>query len=69
MKINWLNRFFKKKKTREPKEYEGRFITEEEINEMTKPKSKSFVSSEWDEIESMFGELNSIIKNEDYGRE
>ena len=44
-------------------------LTEEEINEMTKPKSKSFVSSEWDEIESMFSELNSIIKNEDYGRE
>ena len=56
MKINWLNRFFKKKKTRGPKEYEGRFITEEEINEMAKPKSKSFVYEEWVEIESMFGE-------------
>ena len=48
--------FFKRKKE-EPRTFEGRFITDEEIKEMIKPKGESFVKKEIQELNDMVEEL------------
>jgi len=51
--------FFKHKKKDSPKEYEGRFISEDEINTLTDKPVKSFIKNELDEINNMMKELRS----------
>lgn len=57
MKFN----FFKGKKKEEPKTYEGRFITDEEIEEMTKPKIGTFIGKELSEIHKMMDDLKKQV--------
>lgn len=52
--------FFKKKKE-EPKTYDGRFITDEEIEEMTKPKIGTFIGKELSEINEMMDDLKKQV--------
>ena len=58
-------KFFRHKK-REPKTFEGRFITDEEIEEMTKPKNGTFIKKEMIEILEKMDEIRKYI---DYGGE
>ena len=59
----WFN-FLKKKKEEVHNEYIGRFITEEEIQEMIKPNKKSYNKKEFDEINNMFSELKKSVNYE-----
>lgn len=47
----------KKKKVREPKTFEGRFISDEEIKEMVRPKKDGFIKQELDEINEMMKKI------------
>lgn len=64
----WFNIFRHKKKKEVPsKTVEGRFISDEEFEEMIRPKQESFIKKELREINEMMQELkNQIEKN---GRE
>lgn len=59
----WFN-FLKKKKEEVYNEYIGRFITEEEIQEMIKPNKKSYIKKEFDDINNMFSELKKSVNYE-----
>lgn len=54
---------FKHKEENEPKTYEGRFITDEEISEMVKPDGDSYIKKEMKEIGKMFDELKDLMNN------
>lgn len=56
--FNW----FKHKKKETPKTFEGRFITDEEIKEMTRPKEESFVKKELREINEMMDQIRKQIE-------
>ena len=53
--------FFKHKDKEEPRNFEGRFITDEEIEEMTKPKTGTFIGKELKEIQDMMDELKKQV--------
>ena len=53
--------FFRHKKKEEPKTFEGRFITDEEIEEMTKPKIGTFIGKELKEIDEMMDDLKKQV--------
>lgn len=53
--------FFKHKEKVEPKTFEGRFITDEEIEEMTKPKMGTFIGKELKEIQDMMDDLKKQV--------
>jgi hypothetical protein len=55
-------KFFKHKKKEDPKTYEGRFISDEEIDEMTRPKNGTFIKKEFEEINKMMEELKKSIE-------
>jgi len=55
MCFNW---FKHKKKGIEPKTFEGRFISDEEIQEMIKPKKGTFIKQELNEINEMVKEIS-----------
>ena len=65
----WFNFFKHKEKKKEvpPKTFEGRFISEEEIDEMIRPKQESFIKKELREINEMMQELKNQIEKD--GRE
>lgn len=54
MIFNWFRR---KKKEREPQTFDGRFITDEEIKEMTHPKRDAFFSKDVNIIQQMWSEV------------
>ena len=54
-------RFFRHKKKEEPKTFEGRFITDEEIEEMTRPKVGTFIGKELKEINEMMDDLKKQV--------
>lgn len=53
---------FSNKKKEQPKTFEGRFITQEELEEMTKPKSESFVKKELREINDMMDSIRKQVE-------
>lgn len=57
-----FNLFKHKKKKESPRTFEGRFITDEEIREMTRPKSESFVKKELREINEMMDEIRKQVE-------
>lgn len=54
-------RFFRHKKKEESKTFEGRFITDEEIEEMTRPKVGTFIGKELKEINEMMDDLKKQV--------
>lgn len=59
----WFN-FFRHKKTEDTsKTFEGRFISEEELKEMTRPKQESFIKKEFDDVQKM---LDDVRKSTNY---
>ena len=57
-----LLNFFKHKKEETPRTFEGRFISDEELKEMTKPKSESFIKKEMKEIEDMMEKVKQSVE-------
>lgn len=56
-----FNIFKRKKKKESPKTWEGRFITDEEIEEMVKPKSGTFIGKELKEIDEMMKSVRQQV--------
>lgn len=54
---------FKHKDKKISKTYDGRFITDEEISEMIKPKRSSVFQNDVDDVNNMFNELKKLINN------
>ena len=48
-----FNIFKHKKKVEEPKTFEGKFISDEEFDEMVRPKKDNFINKEMSEINEM----------------
>lgn len=57
----WFNFFKRKKKVEEPRVFEGKVITDEEFKEMIRPKSESFVSKEFKEINDLVEEIKQSV--------
>lgn len=58
MKFN----FFKhKKKEDSSKTFDGRFISDEEIEEFIKPKQESFIKKEFKEIDDMMKNIKQYV--------
>ena len=53
---------FKHKKKEDPRTFEGRIITDEELEEMTRPKEESFVKKELREINKMVDEIKKQME-------
>ena len=58
----WFNFFKKKKVVEEPKTFEGRFVSDEEIEEMISPKKGTFIKREFDEIDDMMGKVKQYFE-------
>lgn len=58
----WFNFFKHKKKVEEPKIFDGRFISDEEIKEMVKPKKESFIKQEMTEINDMMSKVRQYFE-------
>lgn len=58
----WFNFFKKKKVVEEPKTFDGRFISDEEFNEMVRPKKDSFIKQEMDEINEMMNKVKQYFE-------
>ena len=56
-----FNFFRHKKAAPEPRVFEGRFITDEEIDEMVSPKSESFIKKEFREINGLIEEIKQKV--------
>ena len=64
----WFNIFRHKEKKEVPsKTVEGKFISDEEFEELIRPKTKSIVKQGLEEIDEMMKELKEQIDS--YGRE
>jgi hypothetical protein len=57
----WFNFFKHKKEEEPPKTFEGRFISEDEIKEMTRPKKGTFIKKEFDEIEELMKTVRQYV--------
>lgn len=57
----WFNFFRHKKKEDTSKTFEGRFISEEELKEMTRPKQESFIKKEFEEIDKMMNNIKQYV--------
>lgn len=58
----WLNIFKHKKKSEvPPKTFEGKFISDDEINEMIKPKKGTFIKKEFEDIDEMLKTIKEQI--------
>lgn len=57
----WFNFFRHKKKEDTSKTFEGRFISEEELKEMTRPKQESFIKKEFEEIDKMMNNIKQYF--------
>ncbi len=53
---------FKHKKKDTSRTFEGRIITDEELEEMIKPKEESFIKKELREINSMVEEIKKQVE-------
>ena len=53
----WFNLFRHKKTEEEPRTFDGRFITDEEIYQMVKPKTGTFIKRELDDINEKMNKL------------
>lgn len=53
---------FKHKKKETPRTFEGRIITDEELEEMIRPKEESFVKKELREINNMVEEIKKQME-------
>ena len=49
--------FFRHKKEETSRTFEGRFVTDEEIEDMSKPKVGTFIQKEFDEIKEMMDDI------------
>jgi len=58
----WFNFFKHKKVVEEPKTFEGRFISDDEIKEMVKPKKESFIKQEMTEINEMMSKVRQYFE-------
>ncbi len=58
----WFNFFKHKKVVEEPKTFEGRFISDEEIAEMVKPKKGTFIKQEMIEINEMMNKVKQYFE-------
>lgn len=58
----WFNIFKHKKKVEEPKTFEGKFISEEELNEMVRPKKDNFIKKEMTEINEMMDKVKQYFE-------
>ena len=61
----WFNFLRHKKKEDTSKTFEGRFISEEELKEMIRPKQESFIKKEFDDVQKM---LDDVRKSTNYER-
>ena len=52
----WFN-FFKHKEEEKVNVFDGRFISDEEIEEMIKPKTGTFINKEFKEIDDMMQKI------------
>ena len=60
----WFKFLRHKKKEDTSKTFEGRFISEEEFEEMIKPKQESFVKKEFDTVQKMLDDVKNSINYE-----
>ena len=60
----WFKFFRHKKKEDTSKTFEGRFISEEEFEEMIKPKHESFIKKEFDGVQKMLNDVRNSINYE-----
>ena len=58
----WFNIFKHKKKVEEPRVFEGRFISDEELEEMVKPKKGTFIKQEMTEINEMMNQVKKYFE-------
>lgn len=58
----WFNFLKHKKVVEEPKTFEGRFISDDEIKEMVKPKKESFIKQEMTEINEMMSKVRQYFE-------
>lgn len=58
----WFNFFKKKKVVEEPKIFEGRFISDDEIKEMVSPKKGTFIKKEFEEIDEMMEKIRPYFE-------
>lgn len=58
----WFNFFRHKKKVEDTsKTFEGRFISDEEIEKMVQPKTGTFIKREFDEINEMMNKIRQQV--------
>ena len=57
----WFKFFRHKKKEDTSKTFEGRFISEEELKEMIRPKQESFIKKEFEEIDKMMNNIKQYV--------
>lgn len=55
-------KFFRHKQKEEPRTFEGRFISDEEIDKMSTPKNDTFIKKGLDEINDMMKDLKKYIE-------
>lgn len=55
----WFNLFKHNKKDEEPHTFEGRFISDDEIKEMIKPKKGTFIKEGLNEINAMMKQVRN----------
>jgi hypothetical protein len=60
----WFKFLRHKKKEDTSQTFEGRFISEEEFEEMIKPKQESFVKKEFNDVQKMFDDVKNSINYE-----
>ena len=53
--------FLRKKRKEEPRTFEGRFVTDDEIREMTRPKKGTFIRKEFKEIREMMDGIKKYV--------
>ncbi len=58
----WFNFFNKKKVVEEPKTFEGKFVSDEEIKEMVAPKTGTFIKKEFEEINEMMEKIRPYFE-------
>jgi len=59
--MKWFNIFRHKKVEDNSRTFEGRIITDEEIEEMTQPKTGTFIGKEFQEINNMMKEIRQYF--------
>ena len=60
----WFKFFRNKKKEDTSKTFEGRFISEEELKEMIRPKQESFIKKEFEDVQKMLDDVRKSTNHE-----